>query len=97
MALRLVKDPISSQSNNATSENLIADAHSAGILNGIPASMMKMNIPDVEVLDQDGNRVHFYRDLTKDKTVVINFCLHHVYDNLPSAGRDFCPGAERLG
>src|SRR6185369_13060105 len=33
------------------------------------ASGRKMMIPDVEVLDQDGNALHFYRDLIKDKTV----------------------------
>ena len=32
-----------------------------------------MSIPDVAVLDQDGNALHFYTDLIKDKTVAINF------------------------
>lgn len=36
-------------------------------------STRKMVIPDVEVLDQHGNELHFYRDLIKDKTVAINF------------------------
>jgi protein SCO1 len=36
-------------------------------------SARKMVIPDVEVLDQHGNKLHFYRDLIKDKTVAINF------------------------
>jgi len=36
-------------------------------------SARKMVIPDVEVLDQHGNELHFYRDLIKDKTVAINF------------------------
>jgi len=36
-------------------------------------SAHKMAIPDVEVLDQYGNELHFYRDLIKDKTVAINF------------------------
>ena len=32
-----------------------------------------MEIPDVPVLDQHGNKLHFYTDLIKDKTVAINF------------------------
>ncbi len=32
-----------------------------------------MEIPDVAVLDQHGNKLHFYTDLIKDKTVAINF------------------------
>ena len=38
-----------------------------------PAKANKLDIPDVEVLDQNGNRLHFYTDLIKDKTVAINF------------------------
>ena len=33
----------------------------------------KMSIPDVELLDHDGRKVHFYSDLVKGKTVAINF------------------------
>ena len=33
----------------------------------------KMEIPDVAVLDQHGNKLHFYTDLIKEKTVAINF------------------------
>jgi protein SCO1 len=33
----------------------------------------KMEIPDVAVLDQHGNKLHFYTDLIKGKTVAINF------------------------
>jgi len=37
------------------------------------AARTKMEIPDVDVLDQDGNKLHFYSDLVKGKTVAINF------------------------
>lgn len=33
----------------------------------------KMTIPDLEVLDQNGKRLHFYRDLVRQKVVAINF------------------------
>ena len=36
-------------------------------------SESKMNIPDIEVLDQNGRKLHFYTDLIKGKTVAINF------------------------
>ena len=42
-------------------------------------SARKMVIPDVEVLDQNGNALHFYSDLIKGKTVAINFIFtNHV-------------------
>jgi protein SCO1/2 len=34
---------------------------------------VKMSIPDLPLLDQDGKQIHFYRDLIKDKVVAINF------------------------
>src|SRR5688572_23389374 len=37
------------------------------------AARKGMLIPDVEVLDQHGNELHFYSDLIKGKTVAINF------------------------
>ena len=33
----------------------------------------RMSIPDVELVTQDGRPVHFYRDLVKDKVVLISF------------------------
>lgn len=44
-------------------------------------------IPDVEVLDQDGNKRRFYSDLIKDKIVVMSF----FYTSCPS----FCPSMNR--
>ncbi|MDQ3043038.1 MAG: SCO family protein, partial [Acidobacteriota bacterium] len=39
----------------------------------VEQSAVKMNIPDLEVVDQDNRRVKFYSDLVKGKTVAINF------------------------
>lgn len=36
-------------------------------------AVAKMTIPDIEVLDQNGHPLHFYRDLVKRKVVAINF------------------------
>ena len=38
-----------------------------------PKTGLEPSIPDVDVLDQDGNRIHFYSDLIKGKVVVISF------------------------
>ncbi|HKU73328.1 MAG TPA: heavy metal-binding domain-containing protein, partial [Pyrinomonadaceae bacterium] len=35
--------------------------------------LSKMHIPDLELLDQNGRKIHFYTDLVKGHTVVINF------------------------
>ncbi|HKG13836.1 MAG TPA: heavy metal-binding domain-containing protein, partial [Pyrinomonadaceae bacterium] len=53
----------SSMNANAAAE----DAH-AGYARG---GSSKMNIPDVELLDQNGNKVRFYSDLVKGKTVAV--------------------------
>jgi protein SCO1/2 len=33
----------------------------------------KRSIPDAELLNQDGKRIHFYSDLIKDKIVIVSF------------------------
>jgi len=38
---------------------------------------LRSHFPDVELLTQDNRRVHFYSDLIKDKTVVIQFFFTH--------------------
>jgi cytochrome oxidase Cu insertion factor (SCO1/SenC/PrrC family) len=38
-----------------------------------PETMEALRIPETAVLDQDGRRLDFYRDLVKGKTVAINF------------------------
>ncbi len=48
-----------------------------------------MSIPDVEVLDQDGRKVHFYTDLVKGKTVAINFIFTTCTTICPPMGATF--------
>lgn len=64
MALRLVKDPIDKSA--APIETAAKDA-------GDSSAFSSSRIPDVEVYDQNGNRLNFYSDLIKNKTVAINF------------------------
>ena len=48
-----------------------------------------MSIPDVEVLDQDGRKIHFYSDLVKGKTVAINFIFTTCTTICPPLGATF--------
>lgn len=63
----------------------------------IASSSLKMVIPDVEVLDQDGNAVHFYRDLIKDKTVAINFIFTNCTTICPPLAATFARVQKELG
>lgn len=50
---------------------------------------VKLTIPDVEVLTQDGKQVKIYTDLIKDKKVMINFIYTSCGLTCPLAGRNF--------
>ncbi|HEY6659702.1 MAG TPA: SCO family protein [Pyrinomonadaceae bacterium] len=60
-------------------------------------SSRKMSIPDVEVLDQDGNALHFYRDLVKDKTVAINFIFTNCTTICPPLAATFARVQKEMG
>ncbi len=57
----------------------------------------KMNIPDVELLDQNGRKIHFYSDLVKGKTVVINFIFTTCTTICPPLGATFARVQKELG
>jgi protein SCO1/2 len=40
--------------------------------------------PNIELVDQDGRKLHFYDDLVKDKVVVIDFIFTHCGDTCPA-------------
>lgn len=49
-------------------------AHESQVAAGASQSQpLALSIPDVQVLDQNGRQLDFYRDLVKGKTVAINF------------------------
>jgi cytochrome oxidase Cu insertion factor (SCO1/SenC/PrrC family) len=56
-----------------------------------------MNIPDVEVLDQDGNRLQFYSDLIKGKTVAINFIFTNCTTICPPLAATFARVQKQMG
>jgi len=57
----------------------------------------KMNIPDIEVLDQNGRKLHFYTDLVKGQTVVINFIFTTCTTICPPLGATFARVQKELG
>jgi protein SCO1 len=57
----------------------------------------KMVIPDVAVLDQDGNSLHFYSDLIKDKTVAINFIFTNCTTICPPLAATFARVQKEMG
>jgi cytochrome oxidase Cu insertion factor (SCO1/SenC/PrrC family) len=80
-------------------------SHEAGLAN-VPAAEMtkvsssqstKMNIPDTELLDQDGRKIHFYTDLVKGQTVVINFIFTTCTTICPPLGASFARVQKELG
>ena len=57
----------------------------------------KMTIPDVAVLDQHGNKLHFYSDLVKDKTVAINFIFTNCTTICPPLAATFARLQKEMG
>ena len=71
----------------------VVDAHAAHEREG----SSKMTIPDVELLDQNGNKVHFYTDLVKGKVVVVNFIFTTCTTICPPLGATFARVQKELG
>jgi protein SCO1/2 len=57
----------------------------------------KMNIPDVELLDQNGRKINFYTDLVKGHTVVINFIFTTCTTICPPLGATFARVQKEMG
>ena len=60
-------------------------------------AVQKMNIPDLELLDQDGRKIHFYTDLVKGHTVAINFIFTTCTTICPPLGATFARVQKELG
>jgi cytochrome oxidase Cu insertion factor (SCO1/SenC/PrrC family) len=54
-------------------------------------------IPDLRVIDQDGNRLRFYTDLMKGKVVVLSFFFTSCVDVCPMQGMALAKLQRRLG
>jgi cytochrome oxidase Cu insertion factor (SCO1/SenC/PrrC family) len=61
------------------------------------ADVAKLNIPDIELLDQNGRKIHFYTDLVKGQTVAINFIFTTCTTICPPLGATFARVQKELG
>lgn len=71
--------------------------HNAPVAEVSSGQVPKMNIPDVELLDQNGRKIRFYTDLVKDQTVVINFIFTTCTTICPPLGATFARVQKELG
>jgi protein SCO1/2 len=55
----------------------------------VPETAPRITIPDVELLDQDGKKIHFYSDLVQGRVVVINFIFTTCTTICPPLGATF--------
>jgi len=106
MDLRLEKPTTEAQApadhsghDNSTAETVPLAVDSVNVNTSINAytSGKKMVIPDVEVLDQHGNALHFYSDLIKGKTVAINFIFTNCTTICPPLAATFARVQKELG
>lgn len=81
---------------NAVAEATATSAKSTGAAN-TAGSAGRIVIPDVEVLDQNGNALHFYSDLIKGKTVAINFIFTNCTTICPPLAATFARVQKDLG
>jgi protein SCO1/2 len=82
-------------SNNAGAP--ASNAQSAETAETPTGQFSKMNIPDTEVLDQNGRKIHFYTDLVKGQTVAINFIFTTCTTICPPLGATFARVQKELG
>jgi cytochrome oxidase Cu insertion factor (SCO1/SenC/PrrC family) len=72
-----------------------AAAEPVAVSHDVPTT--KINIPDLELLDQNGRTIHFYMDLVKGQTVVINFIFTTCTTICPPLGATFARVQKELG
>lgn len=82
--------------------DLVRQTAAAAVESSVPVveaanSSKTLQIPDVEVLDQNGNVRHFYTDLIKGKTVAINFIFTNCTTICPPLGATFARVQRELG
>jgi cytochrome oxidase Cu insertion factor (SCO1/SenC/PrrC family) len=88
--------------NQLPNDNAIAaisanSTDAAGTASNAPGSVRAMVIPEVEVLDQNGNALHFYSDLIKGKTVAINFIFTNCTTICPPLAATFARVQKEMG
>jgi cytochrome oxidase Cu insertion factor (SCO1/SenC/PrrC family) len=105
MDLQVIRETTSSNDKEklvasaGVGESMTANVNSpsAGVPANVSGSGKKMVIPDVEVLDQEGNALHFYSDLIKGKTVAINFIFTNCTTICPPLAATFARVQKEMG
>jgi cytochrome oxidase Cu insertion factor (SCO1/SenC/PrrC family) len=106
MDLQPISDAASSVNNESVSsghairENVTADVTppaAASVGGSGLGQTKKLIIPDVDVLDQEGNALHFYSDLIKGKTVAINFIFTNCTTICPPLAATFARVQKEMG
>jgi len=90
----LIVDNAVAEAAAATNANSTAAANTSS---NVPGYARKIVIPDVEVLDQNGNALHFYSDLIKGKTVAINFIFTNCTTICPPLAATFARVQKEMG
>ncbi|HEX8852866.1 MAG TPA: SCO family protein [Pyrinomonadaceae bacterium] len=94
MVLRAVSEDEASREAAAAS-NVASTPREAG--QAVDPQTSLKNLPDIELLDQDGRKVRFYTDLVKGKTVAINFIFTTCTTICPPLGATFARVQRDLG
>ena len=95
MDLRAVERKEAADNSVASHEASLLSAGTTKV--SLSGQAPKMNIPDIEVLDQNGRKIHFYTDLVKGQTVVINFIFTTCTTICPPLGATFARVQKELG
>jgi cytochrome oxidase Cu insertion factor (SCO1/SenC/PrrC family) len=86
---------VASRDDEASPEPAVASSEAGR--ERLPAQLSKMNIPDIEALDQNGRKINFYTDLVKGQTVAINFIFTTCTTICPPLGATFARVQKVLG
>jgi len=103
MDLQVVRETTSSADKEspvasvAVAEIVTPDVNTSGVAGNVMGPTKKMIIPDVDVLDQEGNPLHFYSDLIKGKTVAINFIFTNCTTICPPLAATFARVQKEMG
>lgn len=84
--------PISSEA-----KSLEGAGDSAIQIDHLPVKKVEFKIPDLSLLNEKGNKVHFYSDLLKGKVVVLGFFYTHCSFVCDIQGKVFVELQKRLG
>lgn len=83
--------------DEAAAEAELASHDASATTSNVSEQSSKMNIPDIELLDQNGRKIHFYTDLVKGQTVAINFIFTTCTTICPPLGATFARVQKELG